>query len=75
MTTTSTGTLHSIVKWVETHGEVKALDRMMVFCLSALFKERIADLNDVTPETTVSDECLTSVRGAASKVVGKPCPH
>lgn len=75
MSTTSTGALYAIVRWVEAEGEVKALDRMLVFCLSALFRERITDLITVDPELVVSEQCLAVVRDAATRVVGKPCPY
>ena len=74
MATTQVGALHSIFSWVESQGEVKAVDRLKVLCLSVLMDARIFDLDEVTPETTVSDHCLTQVRDAATRVVGTRCP-
>jgi hypothetical protein len=67
-------TLHEIVEWVRSSGEVHAVNRLRLKVLGTTIKEGIA-LNDVTPTTTCSDACLSKVRDAATAVVGSPCPH
>lgn len=74
MSTTATGALHAIIEWAKAEGEVKALDRLRVYCLGVLLKEGIGGLQSVTPTTACSAATLDEVRAAAEKVVGKPCP-
>ncbi len=74
MSTTTTGSLHAVLEWAKAEGEVKALDRMRMFCLGALLADDITGLQAVTPQTACSAETLDAVRKAAERVVGKPCP-
>lgn len=72
--TQTRGALHRILSWVKQEGEVKALDRLLVFALPHLLGEGIMGLNAISPSTDASPKCLAGVREAAQKVVGKPCP-
>lgn len=74
MSATTTGSLHAVLEWAEDEGEVKALDRMRMFCLGALLADNITGLQAVNAATICSAETLDAVRTAAERVVGKPCP-
>ena len=72
--TSTRGALHRIVSWVKQEGEVKALDRLLVFALPHLLGAGILGLNAIDSTTDTSPKCLDGVRAAAQKVVGKTCP-
>ena len=72
--TQTRGALHKILCWVKQEGEVKALDRLLVFALPHLLGEGIMGLNAIDQNTAASVKCLDGVRRAAHKVVGIPCP-
>lgn len=65
--------LYDIVKWTETTGEVKALDRLRVMVLPDLLAEGLM-LAEIDADTSCSPELLDKFRESASKVVGEPCP-
>ncbi len=75
MSTITTGALYAVIEWAKTEGEVKALDRMRMFCLGALLSDNISGLEAVTKSTPCSTTTLDAVRTAAEKVVGKPYPR
>lgn len=66
--------LHAVVTWVRSEGDLNALNRLRLRVLASTIKEGIS-LDQVSPATNCSDECLARVREAASAIVGQPCPH
>lgn len=66
--------LHDVVRWADQNGDERVLERIRIFSLSHLLKEGIR-LEQVTPSTTCSPECLAAVVKAAEAVVGKPSPY
>ena len=67
------GELVKIVDWIKKNGEVKAVDRVRVMVLPQTMAEGIR-LASIDATTKCSAALLQAVRGAASTVVGKPCP-
>lgn len=65
--------LAKVVKWAKENGDVQAVARMRMYCISVLIAEKI-NLEQVDEKTQCKPETLKAVKEAAAKVVGKPCP-
>lgn len=67
-----------IFNWAKQHGEVKAIDRILVKVMLILIKNRItltaASIEKMEQALELPDEVLQAVKVAAETVVGKPLP-